>query len=306
MTGIDFQAIKAMHPLENFVNQYAKGRSRTGGVTFWQCPFHPEKTPSFKLTKDGGAFVCFGCGAKGDLFDFLKLAKGLDLMDAIAYLSDKPPAPTPKPSAGAISKDEERERNIKAAKAIWCEAGPAEGTPVDAYLRSRGITIPIPPSIRHHPNLLYSPTGQRFHGMVAAVQAVGRSIVGIHRTFLLNDGRRAQVSRQKMMLAPCKGGAIRLGPVTNRLVIAEGIETALSYQQLNGVSTWAAMGASFLPLLVLPHDITDVTIAADGDPAGRSSASNAADKWRKEGINVTIEDPGDDLDYNDILQRGAP
>jgi hypothetical protein len=43
-----------------------------------QCPFpdHPEKTPSFTIFEDGGAW-CFGCNRGGDLFRIIGLVDGL-------------------------------------------------------------------------------------------------------------------------------------------------------------------------------------------------------------------------------------
>lgn len=35
------------------------------------CPYHSEKTPSFSIYKDGGRWICFGCGKKGTLSDLL-------------------------------------------------------------------------------------------------------------------------------------------------------------------------------------------------------------------------------------------
>ncbi len=78
--------------------------------------------------------------------------------------------------------------NGEAALAIWKVAKPAAGTLVETYLAARGITIPIPPSIRYHPSLKHGPTGLDLPAMVAAVQAPDRTITGIHRTFLTADG----------------------------------------------------------------------------------------------------------------------
>ena len=87
--------------------------------------------------------------------------------------------------------------------------------------------------------------------------------------------------------------------------MAEGIETGLSVMQMTGLSTWAAMSAKFLPSLYLPSHITEVVIAADGDDPGRQAAQDAAERWRAGGVRVRIKDPGDGLDYNDALVRGA-
>jgi DNA primase len=293
--------IKAANPLAKIVDRYAEGPRRVGGRTFWLCPFHDEKTPSFTLTPDGGAFICFGCGARGDLFDFLKHAEGLDIKEAVTFLVGNATPSVPPRISSRPRQDDDSAWRTKAALTIWREAGPAERSPVEKYLRGRGITIPIPQTIRHHPCLFYNPSGLRFHGMVAAVQASDRRIVAIHRTFLLADGRVAQVASPKMMLGPCSGGAVRLGPINDRLVVAEGIENAFAAMQLNGIPAWAAMSTSGIRSLALPPKIHEVVIATDGDEPGRQAARQAAERWTRNGVRVRIKDPGDGRDPNDVL-----
>jgi hypothetical protein len=49
------------------------------------CPFHTEKSPSFTVfNKDGGwQFYCFGCDAKGDIFEWIMRRKGWSFPDAL-------------------------------------------------------------------------------------------------------------------------------------------------------------------------------------------------------------------------------
>ncbi|MDZ7800278.1 MAG: DNA primase [Trueperaceae bacterium] len=58
------------------------GRERLKGL----CPFHAEKTPSFHVHTGRGFYYCFGCGAKGDLFDFVMQTQGIDFADALVTL----------------------------------------------------------------------------------------------------------------------------------------------------------------------------------------------------------------------------
>lgn len=52
---------------------------KTGDKYVAICPFHKEKTPSMHLSKNGKwRYYCFGCGAKGDALDFIKLT-GIDM-----------------------------------------------------------------------------------------------------------------------------------------------------------------------------------------------------------------------------------
>jgi hypothetical protein len=63
--------------------------------------------------------------------------------------------------------------------------------------------------------------------------------LAVHRTFLARDGGgKAPVEPTKMMLGPCRGGAVRLSSIGDRLMIAEGIETALSAMQATGHRRW--------------------------------------------------------------------
>lgn len=54
------------------------------------CPFHKEKTPSFRVRFDSNAnkekFKCFGCGASGDAIDFISKFKNIDYINARKYL----------------------------------------------------------------------------------------------------------------------------------------------------------------------------------------------------------------------------
>lgn len=51
------------------------------------CPFHSEKTPSFYVSPEKGLWHCFGCGAGGDVIDFLQRMEGLTFSEAVARLA---------------------------------------------------------------------------------------------------------------------------------------------------------------------------------------------------------------------------
>ena len=51
------------------------------------CPLHHEKTPSFKVYKDGTRFHCFGCGAGGDVITFTMRYYSLSYGQAIIRLA---------------------------------------------------------------------------------------------------------------------------------------------------------------------------------------------------------------------------
>lgn len=60
------------------------------GHELWGCcPFHEEKSPSFKINPSTGLWHCFGCGQGGDVFDYISRRENLDFVDSIRYLADR-------------------------------------------------------------------------------------------------------------------------------------------------------------------------------------------------------------------------
>jgi DNA primase len=55
-----------------------KGRNFSG-----LCPFHQEKTPSFVVDDGRSQYTCYGCGARGDIFEYLKVTQGISFYEAV-------------------------------------------------------------------------------------------------------------------------------------------------------------------------------------------------------------------------------
>lgn len=52
------------------------------------CPFHNERTPSFRVRPTKGTFKCFGCGKGGDVIDLVEGVKNLDTSEAVKWLNE--------------------------------------------------------------------------------------------------------------------------------------------------------------------------------------------------------------------------
>jgi DNA primase len=60
------------------------------GINFKaRCPFHREKTPSFFVSPSRDSFYCFGCGKKGDIFNFVQEFEGVDFRGSLKILADR-------------------------------------------------------------------------------------------------------------------------------------------------------------------------------------------------------------------------
>lgn len=143
-------------------------------------------------------------------------------------------------------------------------------------------------------------------------------IIGIHRTYLaVIEGKvtKAPISPNKMILGKAGGGAVRLPCIDKssinetlgkKLVIAEGIETALSIAQATSLPVWVALSASGMQNIILPPSqmIEEVIIAADYDEAGIFAAERLACRLLGEGYKAKIVTPPyKGSDFNDLLLK---
>src|SRR5260370_37898693 len=60
---------------------------RRGRVFMACCPFHNERTPSFKVENERRRYKCFGCGAGGDAFRWVMETEGLSFPEAVERLA---------------------------------------------------------------------------------------------------------------------------------------------------------------------------------------------------------------------------
>jgi hypothetical protein len=196
--------------------------------------------------------------------------------------------------------------NADVVKNIWRQCLTAQNTIVEKYLNTRGCSGDIPLTIKYHPKLYHRPTESYYPAMVGAVQVWPESeIIGIHRTYLEHAGlSKALIKPNKMMLGKVNGGVVRLSPPGKMLVLAEGIETALSVYFSTGLQTWATLSTSGLMSVKLPPlDITqEIIIAADNDAAGLKAAHVLKDRLFKEGYTIRIALPDKGSDFNDMLK----
>ena len=121
---------------------------------------------------------------------------------------------------------------------------------------------------------------------------------------------KAPLDLNKLTLGRIAGGGAWLGDSDVRaepdgvVIVAEGIETALSAMQLFGRPAWAALGTGPLRRLVLPGNHSDLVVCADRDPAGALAAHTAAERFAGEGRHVRVAQPPPDFkDFNDVLRE---
>jgi hypothetical protein len=281
----------------------ALGGRKAGGGWMALCPVHDDREPSLSIRDAHEGKVLVRCHAGCDQERVIATLRTRGLWTE----SGRRRFIRPAPRAATSQPDRDDGKCSKAALAIWLSAISADGSLVETYLASRGLHLPPPPTLRFHAGLKH-PSGGIWPAMVALVtRGSNDTLLAIHRTFLSCDGGgKAPVDPQKMLLGPCRGGAVRLGPPGDVLMVGEGIETCIAAMLATRNPAWAALSTSGLRTLDLPREIRHVIVLADGDDPGEAAARCAALRWQHGGRRVRIARPPHGLDFNDLLLGRAP
>lgn len=254
-------------------------KSRPARGSYWRiCPFHAEKSPSLHVVDRPGEqyYRCFGCGARGDVIDFVSRLTGERPGAVIKRLAEENGLEDLAPSPELLARREELRAKLEEKEArraafiraqawkIWEEADP-DHPALETYLRGRlgdvyepmlGALDGLPPSLRLHPALPYRDEASRrvLHEGPAMVIRLGRGAFrGIHRVWV-DGGARATRHGEKLdkrFLAPAPFGepAVLADPDAGAsplpsLVVGEGIETVLAgYALLAAAGRARGLGA---------------------------------------------------------------
>src|SRR4029077_3536136 len=116
---------------------------RKGRVMWGCCPFHGEKSPSFKVENDSHAYKCFGCGAGCDSFKWLMETEGLSFPEAVEKLAAEAGVELPKWSADDEAREEKKTSlyDVVEAACLFYEQQLQSRAGAEArdYLLSRGL-----------------------------------------------------------------------------------------------------------------------------------------------------------------------
>ena len=142
------QQLRDRNDVESVIGSYIDLKRR-GKNLVGLCPFHNEKTPSFTVYPETASYYCFGCGAGGEVINFIRNIENLDFTEAVKLLADRAGLQLPQENYDDSTAKLRRriyEANREAARffheALFTEQGRAQL----AYLHDRRIT---PKMIKH-------------------------------------------------------------------------------------------------------------------------------------------------------------
>lgn len=140
----DLEQVRSTLVLSDVVQQYVALR-RQGRNWVGLCPFHAEKSGSFNVRDETGRYRCFGCGAAGDVFNFVQQIEHVDFVTAVESLAAKAGVQL-RYTSGGEGRDRQRRKGLFEAmeKAVeWYHqqllTAPAARQARD-YLRARGLS----------------------------------------------------------------------------------------------------------------------------------------------------------------------
>ena len=258
-----------------------------------------------------GKFTDSATGEHGDLLDIIRERTGITrfpdlLAEARAHLGRPQPV---LPDANSPRSRKSPLGTPAAASRLFAVSLPLEGSLVETYLRSRGITQAVPSAaLRFHPKCWHRDEGQTKPvprpAMIAAVTDLAGVLQGVHRTWLAPDGRdKAAVGIPRRAMGHLLGNAVRIVPADQTLVLGEGIETMLSLRAcLPAMPLAACTSSAHLAAFLFPTGVSRLYIARDRDKAGEAAFAAIAERCATSGIEVIPLMPilGD---FNDDLRQ---
>lgn len=139
------ERVRAGNNIEDVISGYVR-LQRKGTSYMGLCPFHNEKTPSFSVHPGRQTYHCFGCGASGDVFNFLMEYEKLSFQEAVRILAVRAGIEIPTEDVSEEKKKEISEKSRlfdiqkEAAKFYLFKLRAPEGRIAEEYLKNRGLS----------------------------------------------------------------------------------------------------------------------------------------------------------------------
>ncbi|WP_208000044.1 DUF7146 domain-containing protein [Bartonella saheliensis] len=261
-----------------------------------RCPAHDDQLPSLSLSNGYDGRLLLYCYAGCSFKEIIQALRRIGLLGKQAYDH------TLSFSKQFCTDLKRTKQKAERAKKIWQQSQPIKDTLAETYLRMRGITCELPADLRFHDKCPH-PLGMILPALVALIKGAGS--FAIHRTFLQANGCKIDQKPAKAMLGAVMGGAVHLSQDNpEHLVICEGIETGLSL--LSGllsepVNVWASLSTSGMMRVNFPRTKGRLTIAMDGDDAGRKAGFTLAKRAYSQGFEVFMMQAPKGMDFNNVL-----
>lgn len=187
------------------------------------------------------------------------------------------------------------------------------GTDAEIYLKQRGIINMPDMSISYSDSEpYYDSDGKKageYPAMIAKItDALSLEALQIHITYLKNGKKFDRKVKGLASSTDFKIPCVRLFQAEKTLGVAEGIETALSANDMYNVPTWATVNSGFMKKFRAPLGVTELYVFADNDKTGTGHAAafecaRANLLSKNDVVKVTVIWPDQLGDFNDLEDK---
>lgn len=254
----------------------------------------------------------------GDIFRLVMRERGGDFKEALSWVAEAlRVTPEKKASQAYVSsspdKADEARRMQKVQKLLEASR-PVQGTVAERYLREhRGIREELSSDVRFIPSVWNSRAKASYPALVSLARDSYGTVTALQVVYLDEEtGNKADVELKKQSFGMVKGSYVQIQKGQGSVLIAEGVETALSVREA-GVKgdIYAALGISNFRNAgsVIQDKTRPIVICADQDGEGspaHKAVEKAVDVLGEEGFSVSVIRPSAKYgkeDFNDVLKR---
>jgi DNA primase len=336
------EQIRARADLVEIVREHVRLR-QVGAQFTGLCPFHSEKTPSFRVTPQTQTWHCFGCDKGGDVFTFVELIEKIEFRGALEMLSERTGVELVKESAGSRERSAVRKRILElnrlaaqyyeyvlhkieagkpglellakrgvseaTARRFQLGFAPSGGSSLLQFLKSRQKSL-----IDADAAGLVRRGGDFFRNRLIipirdergqTVAFVGRDATGTDQRKYVNSPETPAYSKGRVLFALdlAKDEIGRRG----HAVLVEGQFDVIVAHQFEVGNAIATSGTALTEeqVKLLKRFTEDVILAFDADGAGRQAATRAIDACAAAGLRTRVASLGSAKDPDEFLRAGG-
>lgn len=189
----DVEEVKTRTNIADIVGERVALKSAGVGSMKGLCPFHDEKSPSFHVRPQVGYYHCFGCGASGDVYSFLREMDHVSFTEAVERLAGRIGYTLHYEDGGAAPETSGRSRlyaaNTAAGEFFRAQLLSPEAESARRFLGERGFDA----GAAAHFGVGYAPRG--WDGMLKALTAQGFTRDELTAAGLVSAGQRGVYDR---------------------------------------------------------------------------------------------------------------
>ena len=285
------EEVRMKNDIVDVVSQYVK-LTRRGSSYFGLCPFHNEKTPSFSVTPSKQMYYCFGCGAGGNVFNFVMEYENYSFGEALSQLADRAGVKLPKIEYSSEAREKAKQREIlleinrQAAQYFYYQLRRESGQIGYRYLTGSGL---FNVDERHG---MYDKFWNR---VIFPIMDVNNRVIGFGGR-VMGDGKPKYLNSPETKIFDKSRNLYGLNVArTSRkpyLILCEGYMDVISMHQAGFTNAVASLGTALTSghASLLKRYTQEVLLLYDSDEAGVKAALRAIPILREAGINSRVVD----------------